>query len=195
MTGTPPGSSSPLRRRAYGQFAFGFTTLNVIGGIMERLVKDTQHTVRMQASSSREQERLALLQGVFYITTGIWPIVHMKSFEAVSGPKVDKWLVRTAGVLITSIGVSLMFAGLKKRVTPEVKLLAVTSALGLTGIDVVYVSKRRISKIYLLDAATEIALVAAWGLSAGDPPYSSGVEQSPRPESNVSPDVDTNRHL
>jgi len=42
------------------------------------------------------------------------------------------------------------------------RLLAVGSALGLTGIDVVYVRNGRISKVYLLDAVAELVLVAAW---------------------------------
>ena len=38
----------------------------------------------------------------------------------------------------------------------------ITSALGLLAIDVWYTATRRISPIYLLDAAAEAALVAAW---------------------------------
>jgi hypothetical protein len=34
--------------------------------------------------------RLALLgQGVYYPVTGIWPILDRRSFEQVTGPKVD----------------------------------------------------------------------------------------------------------
>jgi hypothetical protein len=42
-------------------------------------------------------------------------------------------------------------------------LLATSSAAALTAIDVAYVSRGRISRVYLLDAAAEIALIAAWG--------------------------------
>ncbi len=35
-------------------------------------------------------------------------------------------------------------------------------AAGLTAIDTIYVARKRISPIYLLDAVTEIALIAAW---------------------------------
>jgi hypothetical protein len=40
--------------------------------------------------------------------------------------------------------------------------LATDSAAGLTAIDIVYVAKRRISPIYLPDAALEAAIVACW---------------------------------
>lgn len=33
----------------------------------------------------------------------LWPLLHMRSFEAVLGPKTDRWLVRTvAGLMLTN---------------------------------------------------------------------------------------------
>lgn len=39
-------------------------------------------------------------QGIYYVASGLWPLLHMRSFEAVTGPKRDKWLVNTVGALI-----------------------------------------------------------------------------------------------
>ena len=102
------------------------------------------------------------MHGGFYVVTGVWPLVSMRSFEAVSGPKTDRWLVKTVGVLITAIGGVLVLAGRRDRVTPEVALLGAAAAAGLASIDVVYVAKGRISPVYLLDAAAETALITAW---------------------------------
>jgi hypothetical protein len=44
-------------------------------------------------------------------------------------------------------------------------VLAVGSALGLAGIDLVYALGGRISPIYLLDAAAEIVLAVLWGIA------------------------------
>ncbi len=60
---------------------------------------------------------LALLQGVFYVLTGIWPLLSIRTFERVTGPKVDRWLVKTVGVLVTVIGGVLLLAGSRRRVT------------------------------------------------------------------------------
>src|SRR3712207_4779893 len=95
---------------------------------------------------------LAQGQAVFYVTTVVWPLVSINTFQRVTGPKVDLWLVKTAGVLIMAVGAVLGLAGRRRRVTTEIALLAVGCAAGLTAIDVVYVTKRRISPIYLLDA-------------------------------------------
>jgi tetrahydromethanopterin S-methyltransferase subunit C len=86
----------------------------------------------------------------------------MRSFEAITGPKVDKWLVKTVGVLVSVIGATLWVGGTRRQIAPELKLLATGSAAGLTGIEIVYVAKRRISPIYLLDAALEAVIVAYW---------------------------------
>ena len=113
-------------------------------------------------AASPRLARLALLQGGFDVVTGLWPIFHLRSFEAVTGPKLEGWLVKTVGSLITAIGGTLMLAGSRRRVTPEVRLLAVGSAAALAAVDVLYTSRKRISPIYLLDAATELGLIAGW---------------------------------
>jgi hypothetical protein len=107
---------------------------------------------------------LATGQGLYYLVTGVWPLLSMRSFEAVTGPKADRWLVKTVGVLIGVIGGVLMLAGRRRRVPLEPTLLAMGSAAGLAAIDTIYASKGRISKIYLLDAAAEVALIAAWAV-------------------------------
>lgn len=105
-------------------------------------------------------------QGVYYLLSGVWPLVSIGTFEMVTGPKTDRWLVKTVGVLVAAIGGMLTLAGLRRRVSLEVALLGAGAAAGLTAIDVVYSARGRISKIYLLDAAAETAVVAAWA-SAG----------------------------
>jgi len=106
--------------------------------------------------------RLALGQAAYFLVTGLWPLVDLRTFEAVSGPKIDDWLVKTVGVQVGVAGGVLALAAYRQRVTPEVELLAIGSALGLATIDVVYVSRRRIRPIYLLDALIELGFVAGW---------------------------------
>lgn len=108
---------------------------------------------------------MAIGQGVFYLVTGIWPVLSIRSFEWVTGPKRDRWLVKTVGVLIAVIGGVTALAGQRKRVTPEIALLGGGSAAGLATIDVVYVSRGRIRPIYLLDAVSEAGLIIAWVLA------------------------------
>jgi len=157
---------------------------------------------------------LPLAQGAYYALTGAWALLHLRSFMWATGHKVDPWLVRTVGVLVTAIGAALMLEGLRerRRTTHERALaspvpehlrtgsssadaaprpqrvsppappraterissapppqlddplvaLAVASAAGLAAIDLVYVARRRIRPIYLLDAVAQAGLAAAW---------------------------------
>jgi len=107
-------------------------------------------------------ERMAWLQGLFYLPNGIWPILHIRSFEAITGPKTDRWLVKTVGALITVVGITLLGAARRQRMTPEMAVLGAGSAASLAAIDVVYVARRRISPIYLLDAVAEIGIIFGW---------------------------------
>jgi hypothetical protein len=42
------------------------------------------------------------------------------------------------------------------------RVLGVGTAAALLAIDLTYVAKRRISKVYLLDAAAQVALISGW---------------------------------
>jgi hypothetical protein len=106
--------------------------------------------------------KIALIQGVFYLLTGLWPIVHIESFLVVTGPKTDLWLVKTVAVLVTVIGAVLVLASRTRRITDEVAVLAVGSALGLAAIDIFYALAGIISAVYLADAALEVALAILW---------------------------------
>ncbi len=110
--------------------------------------------------------RLIGLQGAYYVATGAWAIVHRRSFEAVTGRKTDYWLVRTVGLLAAAIGASLLVAATRDEgPSPEAVVLAGGSAASFALVDVVYVARRRISPIYLADAALH-ALLAALALAA-----------------------------
>jgi hypothetical protein len=47
----------------------------------------------------RWRRRLIAFQAAYYLATGLWPLVHLPSFEAVTGPKTDDWLVHMVGLL------------------------------------------------------------------------------------------------
>src|SRR5690606_16665455 len=85
--------------------------------------------------------RVALAQGLYYAATGVWPFLSMRTFLAVTGPKVDLWLVKTVGGLVGVVGGALLAAGARGRVPEEMQGLAVGSAAFLAGVDAVYAAK------------------------------------------------------
>ncbi len=115
----------------------------------------------MAQPSPRALILLAAAQGLFYVATGVWGLVDLASFQAVTGPKNDLWLVRTVAMLVLVVGSVLLVAAARLRVTFELLLLAVGCALGLAAIDVVYATAGAISAVYLLDAGVELGLLLA----------------------------------
>jgi hypothetical protein len=114
---------------------------------------------------------LLWVQGVYFFLTGVWPLVSIETFIAVTGPKTDHlitgregdhWLVMTVGVLVTAVGVTLLVGAWRRRESFELIVLAVTSAIGLTAIDFIYVAREAIPPIYLADAAAELVLLGGW---------------------------------
>jgi hypothetical protein len=114
---------------------------------------------------------LLWVQGLYYLLTGVWPLVSIRTFQLVTGPKTDHlptgreadhWLVMTVGVLITAAALAILTAAWRRRVSAEIAVLAVAAATGLTAIDVIYVARQVIAPIYLLDAAIEVVLIAGW---------------------------------
>ena len=94
-------------------------------------------------------------QGVFYLVTGIWPLVSLGTFELVTGPKTDDWLVKTVGVLAGVIGIALISGALRAAPSRETLVLAICAALAFASVDIVFVLAGRIRAIYLADAAVE----------------------------------------
>ncbi|WP_224995588.1 hypothetical protein [Cesiribacter sp. SM1] len=110
----------------------------------------------------RNVNTIAVLQGIFWAATGIWPMIHLPSFLWVTGPKEDIWLLYTVSVLILVIGLLLSVAGFRKTVTLEIKWLGIGGALGLTAIDIIYSTRDVIADIYRYDAVAETIIILLW---------------------------------
>lgn len=108
------------------------------------------------------QRKLALVHSGVFLAAGLWPILNMRTFELVTGPKVDKWLVKTVGTLIVVTGLTGASAALRNRLTPETKglLIGVSAALGFISFR--YARRGRISRVYYLDTVLEAALIGSW---------------------------------
>src|SRR3954466_14187786 len=91
--------------------------------------------------------------GLANIAGGLWPLLHVRSFEAVLGPKTDVWLVRTvAGLLVVNGAVQVSASSGSPDALVLARRLGIGTALTLGTVDVVYVATGRISRMYLLDA-------------------------------------------
>jgi hypothetical protein len=95
-------------------------------------------------------------QGFYYLLTGLWPILHMESFMAVTGPKTDQWLVRMVALLTIVISIELL-AGIKYGQASQ--RLSIGAALSYLIIDSYYSLNGTISRVYLVDAAVQLLFI------------------------------------
>jgi hypothetical protein len=108
---------------------------------------------------------ILIFQGGYYLATGIWPLINMRTFEAVTGPKTDDWLVQTVGVLAAVIGLSILRGTGRPSPSRDTLTLAILAALGFMAVDIVFVLRGTISRIYLVDAVVQAVLLV--GLVVG----------------------------
>jgi hypothetical protein len=54
--------------------------------------------------SGVRQRDVMIAGGVYYVSTGALSFVSRRAFEAVTGPKLEWWLVQTVGALVTAVG-------------------------------------------------------------------------------------------
>jgi hypothetical protein len=105
---------------------------------------------------------LARGHGIFNVAGGLWPLLHMRSFEAVTGPKTDRWLVRTVAALMVANGLVQCRTSATGTGLSAARDIGIGTAAALGVIDLAYGLPHRISRAYLADAALEAGWVVAW---------------------------------
>lgn len=135
-----------------------------------------QQTSSEATVKTKQMRKFTLLtQSTYYLLTGIWPVIHLPSFMAVTGSKTDIWLVEMVALLTIAISIQLIAHINYKQSSPT---LAVTTALSFLVIDSHYALNGTISKIYLGDAAVQlaflIALILLWLKKTSNDRHASG---------------------
>jgi hypothetical protein len=107
---------------------------------------------------------IIFLQIIYFFTTALWPLVDIKSFEKITGPKTDEWLVKTVSFLILAIAIALFQSWRAKSYPPAIIALAVVSCLGLAAIDFYFSAAKIIDPVYALDGILQVVFVFNWVL-------------------------------
>ena len=105
---------------------------------------------------------LGCMHSIYYLLTGLWPLMHIESFLMVTGEKIDIWLVKTVGILTLAIAIPIAQSTWNDSIGKETVLLGCMSTAGFICIDVNYVLHNTISPIYLADALPEFLLLLGW---------------------------------
>jgi hypothetical protein len=103
-------------------------------------------------------------QGAYFLATGMWSVVHRRSFERVSGRKSDYWLVRTVGALAVATGGVLVAAARRPVPSTEARMLATGTSLAFGAVDGFYAGTGRIRRVYLVDLAAQAVFLVLTAL-------------------------------
>jgi hypothetical protein len=108
---------------------------------------------------------VALVQGGYLLLTGLWPLVHIASYQLVSGPGGDPALTRAFGALTAVIGAVLLVARARRRLGREIVLLGLGSAVTFATLDLFEASGGGRVSASSSDAVLQLTLVAAWSVT------------------------------
>lgn len=107
-------------------------------------------------------ENLAYAHGLFLTLGGLWPLLHMQSFEAIAGNLHDEWLVRTvAAVLLLLGGLLLNDAFFRGHIARTLRIIAGGVALILGVVALIGGFTGHLAWVYV-----PVGLIH-WGFTAG----------------------------
>lgn len=116
----------------------------------------------MNRTDAPQGAALATAHGAFNVLAGAWPLISMRSFEAVFGPKQDRWLEQTVAGLLITVGWSQLASATTPEGRAHARRIGTGAAVTLLAIDLIHVPRGRLRWTYLLDAAMEAAWITAW---------------------------------
>jgi hypothetical protein len=101
--------------------------------------------------------RLTRAQGWYYLIGGLWPFVHFRSFQAVAGPKPDRFQTEVTSALFAASGAAIVVGARH----PLGRVLACLSALGVAGVN--WRHRHSVRPLFYAESGMEVmfALAAA----------------------------------
>ena len=120
---------------------------------------DTAAGTRVRGRNKINMPMLA--QAAYYLITGMWPVLHFRSFEALTGPKPDRFTTESTGMLFVASGVALTVAATEG--APDRSSRALSAAVPLAAGLVTLRHRPQLRAVFLADAATQsvLALLSA----------------------------------
>ena len=110
----------------------------------------------------RKVKPIPLIQGLFYLLTAVWPLIHLESFLWVTGDKTDLWLVKTVAVLLIPYSFLFLWFACNDIQIQIVHMVAVACCVLLAFIEIYYYANGTIKWVYLADAVLELVFACWW---------------------------------
>lgn len=115
---------------------------------------------------TRAARQLLWAQGAYYAVAGAWPIMHARSFEAVTGPKPDRFVLESTGALFAAAGLALVAAASRDG-APDGSARLLSALVPAASTLAVLRHRPEIRPVYVADAVVQCAFgtavaIAGW---------------------------------
>jgi glycine/D-amino acid oxidase-like deaminating enzyme/nitrite reductase/ring-hydroxylating ferredoxin subunit len=125
------------------------------------LAPDVEAGVRASEGALPPRTAPRIPQGAYYVASGLWPMLHLRSFQAATGTRGPGWLVRSLGGVVAAVGAALL-VGPGAASMRRTRALGLGSALALGAAGVYVAARGRGWRVNLADAAVHTGFLVAW---------------------------------
>lgn len=125
----------------------------------------SRRAVRLRAQLRGGRDRLRrwamLAQGVYYVLTGLWPLLHFDSFARFVALDVIPFQAQSFAAVIIVIGASLIEAARREPPGPYPTMLGAAVAGAIAIVSLFWLPRTGVASGLWIDFAVEVAIAAA----------------------------------
>lgn len=110
---------------------------------------------------NRWRRRVILLQGAYYVLTGIWPLAHFSSFSRAVALSVNPFQAQAFGAVLVVLGAHLLEAGRREPPGASTTLLAIAVAGAISVINMIWLPRLGAASALWGDLLVEVAIAVA----------------------------------
>ena len=117
------------------------------------------------AEPARAESAVSVAQGLWLLVPGLWLGLFPEHYRRIHDVERDYWIERVHALWLTLAGSVLITAGVRRRPTPETRLLGLGASAGLAAADISAARKTGVARIYFVDLVGELAFALLGPLS------------------------------
>lgn len=125
---------------------------------VERIAQEPERPIRYRSWA----HVLAMVQGMYDLLGGLWPLLHLQSFEQVTGPKSDDWLVRSVAGILVVVGIGLLYDASHHRLAAGMRRTAAGISLVLALVALISSTAGWVSWLYFIDGLAHASFFLGW---------------------------------
>jgi len=106
---------------------------------------------------------IPFVQGLYFFLTAVWPLLHIESFQLVTGFKTDIWLVDTVAFLLIPYAFICFSVAFKFLIVSKpIILTMILMGISLAFVELIYFLNGTIKWVYGTDAVLQLIFVIWW---------------------------------